>query len=96
MPGGKQARFLAFTRDRHEHDRATRGRRLPAPAESDEARIGREIELQVAFDADLGHAGLAQPCRVGLGLRERGSEACERWPALPSQAERRHGVRHPK
>jgi len=79
-PCCQQARLLALTRERGEDDGPRRRRRLPALADLEQARVRRDVELQVAFDADLASAGLAQPHRIGFGLCKHGSHALERRP----------------
>ncbi len=75
-PRGEERLLLAFARRRGEDD-AARERRAPRPAAREQVRIGREVVLQVADDAHVAHARVAQARRVGIGLRERGGEARE-------------------
>jgi hypothetical protein len=95
-------RFLRLARRRGENDTA-REARAPHLSALEQARIGGEVVLEVADHAHVANTSLAQTCRVGVGLRERGCEARERRPkqgvdaraALPAAlAQARVGEQH--
>ena len=72
---------------------STRRRRRRAPSPARQARprassagVGGDVVLEVADDADVANAGVAQPRGVGVGLRQRRGQALER---RPQQARRR-------
>jgi hypothetical protein len=78
-PRREQHRLLAFTRRRGDDDAAAEAG-APGSAASEQAGVGGDVVFQVADDADLAHAGVAQAGGVGLGLRQRRGQALERRP----------------
>ena len=77
LPGHEHRGLLALAGDRQHHHRPVQAG-APGASAREQGLVGLQVEFQVAADAHLGDAGLAQPVGVLGGLRQRQAQAAGR------------------